>query len=162
MSEKFIKNNDDDGKRKKGRNFLIVQNDIKKSKDTIKYLKSLKSFRFLIVTRELDPNTGRLVDYFFYQSRYSTALSNAGLNNATLKPCKGSVIANIAFIYKIQEPWKKGLVYYKEGVPSCFRGLSAKEAIRLSQMGLSVLDSPTEKVPEDDNKTKNILEEKKA
>lgn len=162
MSEKFNKIARSDEKRKNGRNFIIVQNDIKKSKDTIKYLKSLKGFRFLIVSRELDPNTGRLVDYFFYQSRHSTVLSKAGLNNASLEPCKGSVLANIAFIYKIQEPWKKGLVYYKEGVPSCFHGLSAKEAIRLSQMGLSVLDSPTEKVPEDDNKTKNILEGKKA
>lgn len=142
MGKKFIKNNDDDKKRKSGHNFLITQNNIEKSKDTIKYLMGLKNFRFLLGTRELAPGTKHLHDHFFFQSRESTKLSRVGVNNAHIDLCRGSVWEGIAYIYKIKEPWKRGLVYIREGEPSYFHGLKVKDAIKLSEEDKKELPVP--------------------
>lgn len=133
MGKKFIKKDDSDKKCKNGRNFLITQNNVDKSKDTIKYLKSLKNFRFLVGTREIAPETEHLHDHFFFQTKDSTKLSKTGVNNAHIDLCKGTVWDGISYIYKIKEPWKKGLVYFKEGDPTYFHGLKVKDAIKLSE-----------------------------
>lgn len=133
MGKKFVKKIGNEKKTRCGRNFLITQNNIEKSKDTIKYLKNLKNFRFLLGTRELAPETKHLHDHFFFQSKEPTRLSSAGVNNAHIDLCRGTVWDSIAYIYKIKEPWKRGLVYIREGEPTYFHGLKVKDAIKLSE-----------------------------
>lgn len=142
MSKKFVKKDDKEKKTRSGRNFLITQNNIEKSRDTIKYLKSLKNFRFIVGTREIAPETEHLHDHFFVQTKDSTKLSKTGVNNAHIDLCKGTVWDGISYIYKIKEPWKKGLVYCKEGDPTYFHGLKVKDAIKLSEEDKKELPIP--------------------
>ena len=133
MGKKIIKNNDGGKKAKSGRNFLITQNNIDKSKETIKYLKSLKNFRFLVGTREIAPETEHLHDHFFFQAKDSIKLSKMGLNNAHVDLCRGTICDGISYIYKLKEPWKKGMIYFKEGEPAYFSSLKVKDVIKFTE-----------------------------
>lgn len=116
----------------KGRNFLLTQNDVSKSKITIAYLESLKTFRFIIATREAAPKTHHIHDHFFVQFKNSITLSRIGSGGCDLRTSKGTPVDNIAYIYKMKEPWKKGLVYHRKGEPAIFGNLKVKDVLHMT------------------------------
>ena len=124
------------------RQFFITQFDISKSKAMTKYFESLKSFRFGIATREICPTTGRIHDHFFVQVKVPITLSNAAVGYANIKSPKGSVFDNIGYIYKLKEPWKRGLVWWKSGEPTYSLGLKVKDAITMTTEDIKELPLP--------------------
>ena len=140
-------NNKDDDKKKtrkfKGRMFLITQNDVTKSPATIRYLKGLKAFRFLVGCREVAPKTHHIHDHFFTQFKDSIPISVSGCNNAHIDRPNGTAEDCIAYIYKLKEPWKRGLVYTKIGEPSFFNnGIKVKDVIGLTSEEVKELPLP--------------------
>lgn len=130
------KNNNKDKDKKqyklKLRQFFFTQFDISKSKDMVKYFKSLQAFRFGIATREVCPKTGRIHDHFFVQFKVPTTIVNTSVGYANMQAPKGSVFDNIGYIYKLKEPWKRGLIWWKEGEPTYSLGLKVKDAIAMT------------------------------
>ena len=130
-----IDDKDDNKKNKRkfrGRHFLLTQNDVSKSPATIRYLKGLNNLRFLIGCREVAPKTNHIHDHFYTQFKDATTLSLAGCNNAHIDQPKGTTEECIGYIYKLKEPWKRGLVYVKVGEPHFFSNLKVKDVIDMN------------------------------
>ena len=76
--------NDDEVKKWKGRHFLITQNDVSLSKRTVKYLKEMKTFRFMVGCREVAPKTHHIHDHFYVQYKDSIRITNKGCEYAPI------------------------------------------------------------------------------
>lgn len=126
-------------KKWKGRQFLITQNDTSLSSSTAKYLKNMKTFRFMVACREVAPRTHHIHDHFFVQYKDSISISNAGVKYAHIDHPRGTVEDNIAYIYKIKQPYLRGLIYLKYGEPTFFSGLKVKDVINMTNEDIKEL-----------------------
>lgn len=117
----------------KGRHFLLTINKLENYDPTLKYLMSLKTLRFISGTREVAPTTKKIHEHLYVQFKETIELSLAGVMHCRVDPCFGDVFDNIAYIYKLHEPWKRGLVHLKIGEPSFFFGLKVKDVKKMSE-----------------------------
>ena len=131
--------NDDEVKKWKGRHFLITQNDVSLSKRTVKYLKEMKTFRFMVGCREVAPKTHHIHDHFYVQYKDSIRITNKGCEYAHIDKPFGTPEDNIAYIYKLKQPWLRGFVYLKYGEPIFFHGLKVKDVKTMSNEDLDEL-----------------------
>lgn len=123
----------------KARHFLLTQNNVNLSEKTLDYLKNCKTLRFVIGTREVAPTTKHIHDHFYVQFTNAMAISNKGSQYCHIDKPLGDVFDNIAYIFKLKEPWKRGLVYVKIGEPAYFSGLKVKDVINMTKEDLMEL-----------------------
>ena len=117
----------------KGRHFLLTINKLENFDYTMKYLMGLKSLRFISGTREVAPTTKKIHEHLYVQFKQTNELSLAGVMHCRVDPCFGDAFDNIAYIYKLHEPWKRGLVHLKIGEPSFFFSLKVKDIKKMSE-----------------------------
>lgn len=85
---------------KKGRDFQLTLNRTEKWDLLFKYLKSLKSLRYLIACKEVSPATGHEHIHCFVQFDSPTQLSLKKIQGAHVEKCRGTPQENVLYIKK--------------------------------------------------------------
>ena len=117
----------------KGRHFFITQNDVSKSKKMESYIRNLKSLKFMLGCREIAPVTHHIHDHFYIQLKNSICITNSGCEYADIKHPKGTAVDNVAYLFKLEEPWKRGLIYTRFGDPTFFSNYKVEDIIDMTE-----------------------------